>query len=359
MMITFLNRRSGAPSVGGDVSDYVLLSHCASAVAEDELRRNSDEDLSHVEMLREAWELAAWRIFLSRRRGDLLREEYLRDLMHLSDERIWNACRSLFDERNGAISGFVHETFLEYWLAEYFVSAMMPEKSATSDLVDALSLQRSVTTNRLIRQGVFHSGRMREAAAALREAFWQLDERQIFAKNQILYLLGRIDDSPATGRFLTSVWNNESESDFVRYSAAYAAVILGVVSMEEAFYSELTTNETFDSMNRWYHRYYYGDIHADEGAGSGLDDGTGSADRAIRQLVQRLRRKQPRHLNLRRIELFTLRKFLETRGRGTAPAELRDALEQIEQEIMTATSYTGFLRGVESEVALVKGFCSN
>src|SRR5439155_15099860 len=139
----------------------------------------------------------------------------------ISGDRMWNACRSLLDGRNGVISGFIHETFFEYWLAEFIILAMMDPHRASARLARALSFQRSVATNRLVRQGIFASRQPAEAAAALREAFWQADDEQIFAKNQILYFLGRIDSSPATIRFLTAIWCNKAEHDFVRYSAAH------------------------------------------------------------------------------------------------------------------------------------------
>jgi len=353
-MITFLSRRGGSVLRGGEVSDYALLSQCGQAVAEDELRRRIPERDSDTKRLLDAWQLAAWSIYRARRGGVPLREDSLRTVLGLDEEGLWNACMSLLDERNGSFSGFVHEIFLEYWLAEYIVAAMMPQSRAPTRLVEALSFQRSVTTNRLVRQGIAHSGITAEAAAGLREAFWQAREDEIFTKNQILYLLGRIDSSSACIRFLVSVWRNTAEPAFVRYSAAYAAVMLGVHSVEEEFYAELCENDTFDRMNRWYHRYYYGDLYADEKEGAGLDDGTGRADRAVGQLLKRLERTLARHLYLRRIELFTLRKFIVTRGIGTRAAEVKERLNKIEQGVPRLGDRPQYVAGVRGEIELIR-----
>lgn len=352
-MITFLNRRSGSHLDATTPSDYGLLTQCARAVAEDELRRIQRESDTKPEILLGSWQKAAWAIYSSRRTGDPVRADRLQRDLGL-DSAIWSACLSMLDERNGAIAGFVHEIFLEFWLAEYIVGAMLPENRASDRLVSALSLQRSVTTNRLVRQGIAHSGMTADAAAGLREAFWQVSDSETFTKNQILYLLGRVDNSPACVRFLVSVWQNQAEAEFVRYSAAYAAVMLGVHSVEDEFYAALRTNDTFDRMNRWYHRFYYGDLQADERSEPGLDDGTGSADRAMAQLVSRLSRTQPRHLYLRRVELLTLRQFVVTRGVRSIEAEVATLLAKLDEEASQVEDRPGFAAGMREEIALIR-----
>jgi len=353
-MITFLSRRGGLALKSEEVNDYALLSQCGQAVAEDELRRRISVSEPDTRSLLQSWRVAAWNIYMTRRRGVPLPEDNLREVLGLDSDAVWEACRSLLDGRDGSITGFVHEIFLEYWLAEYIITAMMPQSAAPARLAEALSFQRSVTTNRLVRQGIAYSGIASEAAAGLREAFWQVGDEEVFTKNQILYLLGRIDSSRACIRFLVNVWKSSSESDFVRYSAAYAAVMLGVHSVEEEFYSELCGDDTFDRMNRWYHRYYYGDLYADEKEGPGLDDGTGSAKRAVEQLLRRLGRTQSRHLYLRRIELLTLRKFLETRSLEGLDSNVTDRLNKIEQEVSLLGDRPLYVAGVLAEVELIK-----
>jgi hypothetical protein len=353
-MITFLSRRAGSTLGGGEPSDYSLLRQCGQAVAEDELRRADAESDTNAALLLEAWRMAGWLIYVARRSGDLLREPVLREAVNVSDDRVWSACMSLLDERNGSISGFAHEIFLEYWLAEHIVNAMMPGNSKPTQLTEALSLQRSVTTNRLVRQGIAHLGITLVAAAGLREAFWQTADDEVFAKNQILYLLGRIDGSQACIRFLLSVWQNIREHLFVRYSAAYAAVMLGVESVETEFYCELLTNDAFDRMNRWYHRYYYGDLFADEHAEPGSDDDVSTADRAIEQLLQRLGKTRDRNVRLRRIELLTLRKFMETRGIAALGSELRDRLVEVESETLALTSRPEYAAALMEEIRLIR-----
>ena len=152
-----------AVSADGDLTDYALLSRCATAMAHDELRRNGRVPENDSPALLRGWQVAAWEIYMMRRESRQLGDQSLRSLLKVSGDGMWNACRSLLEEKNGAFIGFAHETFFEYWLAENIVLAMLSSTRATVDLVQALSYQRSVSTNRLVRQGIAISG---EAAAA-------------------------------------------------------------------------------------------------------------------------------------------------------------------------------------------------
>lgn len=353
-MITFLSRHGKLLSADGDLTDYALLSRCATAMAHDELRRNGRVPENDSPALLRGWQVAAWEIYMMRRESRQLGDQSLRSLLKVSGDGMWNACRSLLEEKNGAFIGFAHETFFEYWLAENIVLAMLSSTRATVDLVQALSYQRSVSTNRLVRQGIAISGEAAAAAAGLREAFWHADYEQVFARNQILYFLGRIDGAPATLRFLLAIWHNKEEDEFIRYSAAHAAVTMGAAAVEDEFYHELAKNGMFDRMNRWYHLYYYGDIPAAKDNDVGEDDGTVSPGRAIRQLVKRLQRAETRHLNLRRIELHTLRRFIETQGTSVVPPDLADVLCAVENELASVDGRPDYVEGVRMEVELIR-----
>lgn len=81
-----------------------------------------------------------------------------------------------------------------------------------------------------------------------------------------------------------------------------------------------------------------------------FDDGQNPAQVTLRQLFIRLRRNEPRHRNLRRIELFTVRRFLET-GR-TVPPEVEDVVSAVKDVMQEAESHpfgAEFAAGVRSE----------
>jgi hypothetical protein len=358
-MVTSLCGRDGEAGVADEVSDYAFLSECSSAFAKGELERHRRDAPLDEPLLLRAWQAAAWQIHKARRRGGMLGEQSFRDLIGMSGDQIWSACRSLLDERNGIVHGFIDEALFEHWLAGYVVSRAITPGIAPDLLAEALSFQRSIKVNQLIRQGVSFSDKVGEAAAALREAFWHTDAkctdgREVFAKNQIVYLLGEIDDSAATRRFLLAIWSNKTEVSFVRYSAGNAAASLGAHSVEEEFYDELKANDWFDRMNRWSQRFYYGDLQADEKDGLNFDDESGSAERAVRHLIERLWTDQARHINLRRIDLFTIRRFMETREISLESLHLEGALKRVEEEIHRSRATTRYANSVLQEIRQIR-----
>jgi hypothetical protein len=254
------------------------------------------------------------------------------------------------------VRGFFHEVLREYWLAEYIVDTT----SQTEDdkvILELLGYQRSVVTNKFVRLRIQSRENVRQISERLRTAFRATADSSgsmAFAKNQILYLLGRIDPSPANRQFLASIWSSESEPPFVRYAAAWAEARMGNSAVEEAYYGSLRTPGVWDEINRGYHLYYYGDIDIGEGQVPPKDDGNSPAEATLRTLFRRLQRSQPEHLNLRRIELFTVRRFLETRRHS--PPDVSDPKAIVRSAAESASTHPfgpEFARSVQEEAALV------
>jgi hypothetical protein len=135
---------------------------------------------------------------------------------------------------------------------------------------------------------------------------------------------------------------------------------MGNGAVEEAYYASLRTPGVWDEINRGYHLYYYGDIDIDEGQVPPRDDGNSPAEATLRTLFRRLRRSQPEHLNLRRIELFTVRRFLQT-GRHLPP-DVRDPKGVVRSAATFATPHPfgrEYVRGVEEEASLVTRLLSH
>jgi hypothetical protein len=358
-MITSLVEREDNATASDKIGDYALLSHCSSAFGLDELGRQGRESSLDEPLLVRAWEGTAWHIHKMRRHGSNLRVQSLQKAMGIHGRQMWNSCRSILDERGGTVFGFANEVLFEYWLARYIVSAMVTPGIAPDLLAEALSFQRSTATNRLVRQGIELSDNVSKAAAALREAFWHVDSsriegRQAFAKNQILYSLGRIDSSEATVSFLCSIWANKAESTFARHAAAHAGAGLGASSVEREYYEELTSDDSFDRKNRLFHRYYYGDLPVDESNGFEFED-AGPAAQAVEQLLLRLGKTPQRYFNLRRIDLFTLRRFLDTRGLTVVDSlHLKRVLDAIEDELRLLQNHDSYADSVNEELARIR-----
>jgi hypothetical protein len=135
---------------------------------------------------------------------------------------------------------------------------------------------------------------------------------------------------------------------------------MGNKAVEAAYYASLRKLGAWDEINRGYHLYYYGDIDIDEGQVPPKDDGTSPAESTLRTLFHRLQRSQPEHLTLRRIELFTIRRFLET-GRHL-PADVSDPKAIVKSAATSANLHTfgrEFVRSVEEEAGLVARLLSH
>jgi hypothetical protein len=267
------------------------------------------------------------------------------------------AALAVLDFIGDEIVGFFHEVFFNYWLAEHIVDRLVGETTTAEEIAELFSLQRSYVTNKLVRQRIESREDRSRVASRLREAFDASDPlgpRRVFARNQVLYLIARIDSSEATQRFVRSIWYSD-EAEFVRYSAAFSAVILGDTQVEDEYYQRLLHSPTTDRLNRGYHLSYYGDVAPlAEAEAAPDDDGASDAGRTLTTLFRRLARTESRHRRLRRIELLTIRRFLET-GRGI-PEDVGDpmgVLDRLTVEL-TASASSEFQRDALTEVDRIR-----
>ena len=329
-MLAYLAERAPSGSTPGvqarSGGQYDLLRTCAAAVAEDELARHA-ADSSDVERLNQLWSNVAWLLLKSRREALVVRLSTVRGLTSdAPDSPFDRAVLSVLDFVGDEIVGFFHEVFFDFWLAEFIVNRLGQAHAPPDTIAELFSLARSYVTSKLIRQRIDTREDRTHIAASLRnsyDAVTGLGARRVFARNQIIYLLARIDQSEATRRFVREIWNTD-EAEFVRYSAAFAAVILGDATVEAEYYDRLKSNDVADRLNRAYHLAYYGDTEPVSEVDVPQDDGRSSADRTLRALFERLKRTELRHRRLRRIELLTVRRFLETRRR--LPSEVQDPI---------------------------------
>jgi len=332
-MIAFLGEdeyeRSGTTFQVQPVDEYELLSRCSDAVARRELTRQR-ANVQTNELFR-SWGDIAWAVHTARREKRVLPEsESLRIVGHNADSPAFRAIASLLNVSRSGVRGFFHEVFQEYWLAYHLTQRILSGLDA-SQLIELLMYQRSVVTNRLLRMGL-RKNDVSRVAGRLRDAFWSAElasARTVFVKNQLVYLLGRIDgDGAETRRFLRSVWKS-AENSMIRHSAAFALTMAGDEEIEREFYQLLLNSGSDDAINRGYHMYYYGDIDVREEDVPQADNGSVPALATLRQLYRRLGRREARHLRLRRIELLTTRRFLETGRKPPADVDMRARVVEV------------------------------
>jgi hypothetical protein len=365
-MLTFLTERSGSQDLIIDLTEsppYELLRLCADAVAEDELNRQGVRGISR-EDLRTLWGRCAWLIQKSRRDRRALRIPELEIELSIQESTLLGkAVFAPLDTFGDQVYGFFHEVFREYWLAEYLVDRLVDNEIDAQGRADYFSYQRSRETNGFVRWRIKSREDIEVVSSRLQEAIrstGRITARALFAKNQLVYLLGRIDESETNRSFLSGIWNSSEESLFVKHSAAFGAIMLGDPNIEKEYYELLKNSDIDDQMNRGYHLYYYKDLDVPESAIPVIDDGQSDGERTMRQLFKRLIRSETRNLNLRRIELLTLRRFLET-GR-IVPADISDPQAIVAKTVADARSHAlsdSYIKGVEEEAELVLSLLSS
>jgi hypothetical protein len=303
---------AGRLADGGAVSDYALLMHCADALAAEEWRR-AGLDGNDSTPLSGWWSRCAWEDNRSRRAGQLIRLDEMLELAGVpEDQRARSAAMSQLEVQDGTVRGFHHDVFRDFWLARGVVDALRAEAAQPTGIGTLLASQRSPLANKLIRATLMMGSGPGQAPTRLRRAFAETTDPR--ARNQILYLLGRINASPETKAFLAEQWARPGQDLFVKYSAGWAAALTGDIGTESAFFAELSQGGPLDELNRAYHRLYYEDSSLAQVEVPSVDDG-GSADNAVSQLLTRISGNEPQYIALRRIELLTLVRFAETRGR--------------------------------------------
>ena len=129
--------------------------------------------------------------------------------------------------------------------------------------------------------------------------------------------------------------------------------MVGEEDIEREFYDLLATSNYDDEIDRRY-RYYYGDVDMTEEDVPRRDDATSQALATLRQLNHRLGRNEERNLRLRRIELLTVRRFLETGRKPPVDVELRARVAEV-PGADTRVFGDEFWQGVRAEGARVHG----
>ena len=85
-----------------------------------------------------------------------------------------------------------------------------------------------------------------------------------------------------------------------------------------------------------------------------IDTGQSDAELTLRRLFTRLARSESRYLNLRRIEMFTVRRFLETKR--PVPSDISDPRGIVMKAVADARTHAlsnEYVEGVEKEAGLV------
>lgn len=309
-------------------------------------------------LLLQAWRIAAWWIYRARfNAAPPIKVENLLALVKEILPEAGSICErealvGIFDMigHTDEIIGLVHEQLLEELVAEFLVEGMLTGKRLYPD---SLSVAVRWEINQLIRSlwSEFDNAKLEVSLANLVGVFnMALSDDStsgILCRNQAAYYMGRLGIPQAVSE-LRKVDYLE-QNPFVKLSIGFGLIKRMQYDVEEAFVRKLQDDKNWDELNRGYHLYYY----RDHNIGLNKDPGNVPWENTLRALMRHIESSEDKHIAIRRVELITIRRFIEARGtRGPLTEEIikriEDAVQLALQSVNPSLS-ANFKAGLEAE----------
>jgi hypothetical protein len=330
-----------------------------------ELARVERNDLkmneNYAEMIKRAWQLTAWKIYKGRFTGKAINKVQLTEWLvsfNRGFEEVLNipAYWDFLDIRphTEEIRGMFHEQFMEHLLAKEIISCSKEERDPFPEF---LKYEIRHEINKIVR--TLWMQEKREDIRKMLRNFWRVYEEYltnkdalgIAVRNHAMYYIGRLPDPEAKEKLIVA--SAMEREVFVKLSIAFGLIKLENYGMENELFEKLKNDEVWDKANRGYHLVYYEDWILKDEEPPYFDDGTKTWRRTLKALLRHIQSQERRHVALRRIELFTIRRFIE--ARGSCNPMIKDHLKIIEESIKCIeVKAQGFLKKVEDEFHKLK-----
>ncbi len=323
-----------------------------------EIIRAGDDELESIKRdILDALKFTAWYFYKSRFESEIhfVNKEKISEYLSKIDSNLPSviskqAFTSLLDIKpyTNEINGFIHEQFMEYLIAEKFI-----ECSYTKDypFKEYLGYEIRWEINRLIKS--IWKIKSLEYLRIILDNLWSFYEEIVHSneksnlaiRNHIMYYIGRLPIKEAKRKLLIA---DDIEKDvFVKLSIAFGLIKLSDYKKEDEFYTLLKSDDLFDKANRGYHLVYYRDWNIKNEQPPYLDTGQHKWDATFQALRNHLLSKEPRHLTLRRVEYFTLKRFIEVRKKSEPLSKedlklFENAITDIENKDFRDKAYAEF-----------------
>jgi len=288
--------------------------------------------------IRMAWRIAAWELYKARGLNMKLNISQIIEKIKLKYPRITkkslngSVFKSLLFENMATsdITGFVHEQFMEYFIAELFV-----EYSLNIDNYFLQYLEKSILgdVNGFVKAiwDKFEDSKLLKIFKNLQSVFYN-SKISIQMQANIIYYISRIPliDSFLIKKFFNDV-SRTAPHIYVRNGALFSLVRLGDLTAEERLYEALTTNEDAASYNRRLHLEYFSDL-LPEGTPPVFDNGKSDWSKCCQKLLEHIYDNSERFIFTRRIDIFTIRNLMFSRQR-------RGSLDKESLELIHSSLY--------------------
>jgi hypothetical protein len=301
--------------------------------------QNGKSDASDtISSLVKAWQIAAWEIYCSRfDKGQPLSLMKLLETVGLHSAKLKSICKQeafecLVEVRpySNEVHGMIHEQLLEHLVAKALVEGMQ-----NCSFPFPLSLKYVIRheINLIVRalwrdmDNIKKIETLNNLAKAFDKVAGHNDIDSLLIRNQATYYIGRLNIPEATQK-LREI--DASENNLVvKLSVSFGLISYGSFDVEERFLSHLKTEPDWDQANRGYHLVYYHDWQVSTSKPPYYDPGNIPWRNTLRSLVRHITNESLRYVALRRIELFTIKRFIETRKtKDLLDSNIMDRLEK-------------------------------
>ncbi|MBQ8763251.1 MAG: DUF4062 domain-containing protein [Clostridia bacterium] len=275
---------------------------------------------AEISMIVDIWAYAAWFLYCHKVSGEPLGLKF-DDLICYLEKRFshfknhintsWFS--TLFDCNNDYIIGTFHEQFMEYLVAKVLINACINKDDPYPEF---LKMVMRPEINRYFR-GIWLECSQTEREqifSALYEQYIKnlnkTDLNEVLLRVHAIYHIARLD-SPQRQQCIDIAFKSEDHIS-VLLSLYFGAIKMGNLSKEEEFYNLLTSDLCYDDANRGYHLAYY----SDSIVGNELpfkDNETCEWTGTLKAFERHFNSDELGHFFLRRIDLVTMRRLIESR----------------------------------------------
>ena len=288
--------------------------------------------------IRKAWRITAWELYQLLGSNRLLKTDQLIETIillqpNISKKLLGNIFESLLIKSriSDVIKGFIHEQFMEYFIAELFVDHCLNNDEAVLSYLEK-AIRGDV--NDFIRAiwDRFEDRKVVKIFETLKSLYYNQAVDNIQMQANIIYYMSRIPMRNLRDQ-VKDFFEKASYSThmFISNGALYSLVRLGDFSAEERLYHSLSTSKEAASYNRRLHLEYYADVLPSPNPPT-FDDEVSLWGRCCKELLEHLYDNRDKFIYTKRVDIFTIRDLMSSRQhRGSLDHE---NLEQIHKSLM-------------------------
>ncbi len=278
-------------------------------------------------MLLTMWELLAWCSFKARENAvDLTFIDLQKEVAALMPavDNVNNLLSSpafkaliRFSHNGRIVAGMIHDQFMEYLLARWFVGRC---NDNGDKLKTFLCKQINVDVNRFIKSiwstlsGVNLNTTLKNLETIARDADNADTPSALILHANCVYYISRvpmIEDARATLRRLLS----GVEHLYCRNGILFALLRLGDLTAESQLYESLSKDVEADKINRGLHLEYFKDAMPGELGTPPIDNNVIDWESCLVGLIEHIADDSERFALSRRVDLYTIRSLLMSRGK--------------------------------------------